>query len=185
MAASQPQIGPQLMTATTNSKHSCGQLPPYCSRNYHSPVPRCLYTAIPLRGDLPYVSGPLRLQVFLDLSPPGSKATSKMVAERFVWPGMQSDCRIWDVLASHTRPPNSPDTQLLHWAISRYRQPVYYTSTTRSTAAPPTNSNRQSVQTRLQRTSSTITARHTHYTLWAPFSLPCAIHHLSSHLRGE
>jgi hypothetical protein len=52
MAASQPQIGLQLMTAMTNSKHSWCQLPPYGSRNYHSPVPRCLYTAIPLPGDL-------------------------------------------------------------------------------------------------------------------------------------
>jgi hypothetical protein len=84
MAASQPQIGPQLMTVTTNSKHFWGQLPPYGSRNYHSPVPRCLYTAIPpTRRPLPYVPGPLGLQMFqsvLDLSPPGSKATAKMVA---------------------------------------------------------------------------------------------------------
>jgi hypothetical protein len=40
------------MSATTNSKHSWGQLPTYCSRNYHSPLPWCLYTAIPLPGDI-------------------------------------------------------------------------------------------------------------------------------------
>jgi hypothetical protein len=44
----------------------------------------------------PYVPGPLRLQVFQyvhDLSHPGTKATAKLVAQRFVWPGVQKDCR--------------------------------------------------------------------------------------------
>jgi cleavage and polyadenylation specificity factor subunit 1 len=46
----------------------------------------------------PYVPAPLRLQVFQsvhDLSHPGTRATAKLVAERFVWPGVQNDCRIW------------------------------------------------------------------------------------------
>jgi hypothetical protein len=44
----------------------------------------------------PYVPAPLLLQVFQslhDLSYPGSKATAKLVAQRFVWPGIQKDCR--------------------------------------------------------------------------------------------
>jgi cleavage and polyadenylation specificity factor subunit 1 len=46
----------------------------------------------------PYVPGPLRLQVFQsvhDLSHPGIKATARLVAQRFVWPGMRKDCRVW------------------------------------------------------------------------------------------
>jgi cleavage and polyadenylation specificity factor subunit 1 len=40
----------------------------------------------------PYVPGPLRLQVFQsvhDLSHPGTKATARLVAQLFVWPGIQ------------------------------------------------------------------------------------------------
>jgi hypothetical protein len=46
----------------------------------------------------PYVPAPLRLQVFQsvhDLSHTGTKATAKLVAQRFVWPGVQKDCRTW------------------------------------------------------------------------------------------
>jgi hypothetical protein len=46
----------------------------------------------------PYVSDTLRLQVLQsihDLSHPGTKATAKLVAQHFVWPGMQKDCRTW------------------------------------------------------------------------------------------
>jgi hypothetical protein len=46
----------------------------------------------------PYVPAPLGLQVFQsvhDLSHPGTKATAKLVAQRFVWPGVQRDCRTW------------------------------------------------------------------------------------------
>jgi hypothetical protein len=46
----------------------------------------------------PYVPGRLRFQVFQsvhDLSHPGTKATAKLVAQRFVWPGVQKDCRSW------------------------------------------------------------------------------------------
>jgi cleavage and polyadenylation specificity factor subunit 1 len=46
----------------------------------------------------PYVPASLRLQVFQsvhDLSHPGTKATAKLVVQRFVWPGMQKDCRTW------------------------------------------------------------------------------------------
>jgi hypothetical protein len=46
----------------------------------------------------PYVPGALRLQVFQsvhDLSHPGTKATALLVAQRFVWPGIEKDCSIW------------------------------------------------------------------------------------------
>jgi hypothetical protein len=41
---------------------------------------------------------PLRLQVLQsahDLSHPGTRATAKLVAQCFVWPGVQKDCRTW------------------------------------------------------------------------------------------
>ncbi|XP_071653919.1 uncharacterized protein [Temnothorax longispinosus] len=43
----------------------------------------------------PYVTKPYRQQVFQSLhglSYPGTKATARMVAERYVWPGIQKDC---------------------------------------------------------------------------------------------
>jgi cleavage and polyadenylation specificity factor subunit 1 len=46
----------------------------------------------------PSVPAPLRLQVFKsvhDLSHPGTKTTAKVVSQRFVWPGVQKDCRTW------------------------------------------------------------------------------------------
>jgi cleavage and polyadenylation specificity factor subunit 1 len=46
----------------------------------------------------PYILSPLRLKVFQsvhELSHPGTKATARLVAQRFVWPGIQKDCRTW------------------------------------------------------------------------------------------
>jgi hypothetical protein len=46
----------------------------------------------------PFVPAPLRLQVFQsvhELSHPGTKATTKLVTQRFVWPGVQKDWRTW------------------------------------------------------------------------------------------
>jgi hypothetical protein len=46
----------------------------------------------------PYVPASLRLQVFRsihELSHPGKKTTAKLIAQRFVWPGIQKDCRTW------------------------------------------------------------------------------------------
>jgi cleavage and polyadenylation specificity factor subunit 1 len=46
----------------------------------------------------PYVPASLRLQVFRsihDLSHPGTKTTAKLIIQRFVWPGIQKDCRTW------------------------------------------------------------------------------------------
>jgi hypothetical protein len=47
---------------------------------------------------LPYVPVPLRPQVFQsihDLSLPDTKVTARLVAPRFMWQGMQKDCRTW------------------------------------------------------------------------------------------
>jgi hypothetical protein len=46
----------------------------------------------------PYIPRPLRLQVFQSfhgLSHPGTKATAKMIAQHYIWPGIQKDCRTW------------------------------------------------------------------------------------------
>ncbi|CAB3228207.1 unnamed protein product [Arctia plantaginis] len=46
----------------------------------------------------PYVPQELRHRVFESLhsfSHPGTKATAKLVAERYVWPGIRKDCRTW------------------------------------------------------------------------------------------
>jgi cleavage and polyadenylation specificity factor subunit 1 len=46
----------------------------------------------------PYVPAPLRRRVYLSvhgLSHPGVKATARLVSQRFVWPGIQKDCRVW------------------------------------------------------------------------------------------
>jgi hypothetical protein len=46
----------------------------------------------------PYDPAPLLLKVFRsvhELSHPGTKAIARLVAQRFVWPGIQKDCRTW------------------------------------------------------------------------------------------
>jgi transposase InsO family protein len=46
----------------------------------------------------PYVPASLRLQVFRsihDLLHPGAKTMVKLIAQHFVWPGIQKDCRTW------------------------------------------------------------------------------------------
>jgi hypothetical protein len=46
----------------------------------------------------PYVPPALLRQVFQslhNLGHPGTKATVKLVSQRFVWPGIQTDCRVW------------------------------------------------------------------------------------------
>lgn len=57
-----------------------------------------IYCDISTDGARPFVTTRLRKQVFKSLhqlSHPGAKATAKMVAERFVWPGIRADCRRW------------------------------------------------------------------------------------------
>jgi hypothetical protein len=77
----------------------------------------------------PYVPAPLRLQVFqsvYDLSHSGTKATAKLVAQRFVLPGVQKDCR---TLARACHRSRVSATQSLQWETSRCLQPVFCTST--------------------------------------------------------
>ncbi|CAH2226312.1 jg18630 [Pararge aegeria aegeria] len=59
---------------------------------------------VPLHCDVstptprPFVTTEFRMQVFQSLhslSHPGAAATAKLVAERFVWPGIRKDCRNW------------------------------------------------------------------------------------------
>jgi hypothetical protein len=56
-------------------------------------------TAIPLPGELGHMFqvhyGSQVFQSIHDLSHPGTRPTTKLVTERFVWPGMKKDCCIW------------------------------------------------------------------------------------------
>lgn len=57
-----------------------------------------LYCDVSNPSPRPFVTEPMRKQVFNSLhslSHPGANATAKMVAERFVWPGVRKDCREW------------------------------------------------------------------------------------------
>ncbi|GBP76783.1 Transposon Tf2-6 polyprotein [Eumeta japonica] len=57
-----------------------------------------LYCDFSTPAQRPFVPISLRRQIFNclhSLSHPGSNATSKLVAERYVWPGIRKDCRDW------------------------------------------------------------------------------------------
>lgn len=57
-----------------------------------------LYCDTSMQRPRPFVTAPFRRQVFNTLhglSHPGVRATAKLVSQRFVWPGMRSDCRRW------------------------------------------------------------------------------------------
>lgn len=57
-----------------------------------------LYCDVSTPTPRPFVTKEFRKQVFKSLhslSHPGAAATVKLVAERFVWPGMRKDCREW------------------------------------------------------------------------------------------
>ncbi|KAG6438787.1 hypothetical protein O3G_MSEX000224 [Manduca sexta] len=57
-----------------------------------------LYCDISTPTPRPFVTRKFRKQVFHSLhslSHPGATATAKLVAERFVWPGVRRDCREW------------------------------------------------------------------------------------------
>lgn len=57
-----------------------------------------LYCDVSTSNPRPFVTMPLRKQIFdslHNLSHPGANASAKLVAERFVWPGMRKDCREW------------------------------------------------------------------------------------------
>lgn len=57
-----------------------------------------MYCDVSTQTARPFVPQALRKQVFdslHSLSHPGANATAKLVAERFVWPGVRKDCREW------------------------------------------------------------------------------------------
>lgn len=57
-----------------------------------------LYCDVSTPATRPFVPNFFRKQVFNtlhSLSHPGANASAKLVAERFVWPGMRKDCRDW------------------------------------------------------------------------------------------
>lgn len=57
-----------------------------------------LYCDVSTASPRPFVTKPLRKQLFESLhslSHPGTDATAKLVAERFVWPGVRKNCREW------------------------------------------------------------------------------------------
>lgn len=57
-----------------------------------------LYCDVSTATSRPFVTKIFRKQVFdslHSLSHPGADATAKLVAERFVWPGVKKDCRDW------------------------------------------------------------------------------------------
>ncbi|CAK1583302.1 unnamed protein product [Parnassius mnemosyne] len=57
-----------------------------------------LYCDVSKSTPRPFVTKPLRRQLFdslHSLSHPGANASAKLVAERFVWPGVRKDCREW------------------------------------------------------------------------------------------
>jgi cleavage and polyadenylation specificity factor subunit 1 len=73
-----------------------GQSPPYGSRNYQSPTSRSQSTAKRLLG---YLDRTFQVPYGSKCSSPSTicrtKATEKLVAQRFVWPVVQKDCRTW------------------------------------------------------------------------------------------
>ncbi|XP_076659997.1 uncharacterized protein LOC143363272 [Halictus rubicundus] len=57
-----------------------------------------LYCDVSTSALRPFVTREFREHVFTslhNLAHPGAKATAKLVAQRFVWPGMQKDCKAW------------------------------------------------------------------------------------------
>lgn len=57
-----------------------------------------IYCDVSMSMPRPFVTKPLRKQIFNclhSLSHPGANATAKLVAQRYVWPGVRKDCREW------------------------------------------------------------------------------------------
>jgi len=89
-----------------------------------------LYCDISSGKPRPYVPSPLRRQVFSSLhslSHPGTKATAKLVAQRFVWPPIQKDCRTWTEPANTASAPKYLATSSLQLATSPSLLPAFYT----------------------------------------------------------
>lgn len=57
-----------------------------------------IYCDVSTATPRPFVTKPYRKQIFdslHSLSHPGTNASAKLIAERFVWPGVRKDCREW------------------------------------------------------------------------------------------
>jgi hypothetical protein len=111
---------PQDKTATMNSEHRP------TAREANGPWHHCLHLLRHVCWKTSAVRSSskwnLQLQVFqsvYDLSHPGKKATAKLVAQHFMWPGIQKDCQACQ------RSKSIP----LHWEISHHQQPVFFMST--------------------------------------------------------
>jgi hypothetical protein len=88
---------------------------------------RVKYDLCAANGTINRTYGWLRLQVFQsvhDLSHQGTKATAKLVAQRFVWPGMQKDCHTWARVCQACQ---SSHALLTGW-ISRFGHPQTITT---------------------------------------------------------
>jgi hypothetical protein len=91
---------PHCRTATTSSEHSllCSATALRLEKLPILGTTVFIYCDTSAGRSRPHVLGPLLLQVFQsvhDLSHPGTKATAKLVVQRFVWPGVQKYCRTW------------------------------------------------------------------------------------------
>lgn len=79
-----------------------------------------LYCDISTGKPRPYVTSPFRRRIFKiihGLSHPGTKATSKLITQRYVWPGVKRDCNQWtrgcndcqrSKIHRHTSSPTTP-----------------------------------------------------------------------------
>jgi hypothetical protein len=78
----------------------------------------------------PYIPAPLRLQVFQsihNLSHPGTKA--RLVTQRFVWPGVQKDCRTWTRACQSCQCSKISRHTVIPLGNLRLRQPDFLMST--------------------------------------------------------
>jgi hypothetical protein len=106
---------PHRKTVTTSSKHSWGSTT--ILRLEKLPIPSTtvsIYCDTSAGRPRLYVPGPLWLHVFQSVhepSHPGTKATAKLVTQRFVWPGMRRIAAPGHVLVSPVSTPKSPVTQ--------------------------------------------------------------------------
>jgi hypothetical protein len=62
-------------------------------------------------------------------SHPGTKATAKLVAQRFVWIGVQKDCRTWARACQSCHRSEVPRHTIAPLGDLTRRQPVFCTST--------------------------------------------------------
>lgn len=73
----------------------------------------------------PFVTKPFRQQVFQSLhslAHPGIKATIKLVSQRYIWPGIQKDCRNWTRACTPCQ--RSKVHRHIHALISNFKVPT-------------------------------------------------------------